>query len=200
MGLFRKNKFDKLKKDEVVQSICELEDRYLKIEESITHKENMITELMEKGRSEKSREIQLLHAKRIMQLKDEKQTDAKRGMYIMYNIKLMNRLKDTIEDKEFINITSEVSLGDMLQDQKGLAKFLNKTLKTRVRKENVLTAADDLFTEVQASYVENDMIYGANQNDDNLLAMFETAQQDELENTLGTKSESKQKLDPTELV
>ena len=198
MGLFR-NKFDKLKRDDVVKSICELEDRFTKIEEGIGYKEKLITELMEKGRNEKSREIQLFHAKRIMQLKDEKQADAKRGMYIMYNIKLMNRLKDSIEDKEFINITSEVSLGEMLRDQKGLAKFLNKTLNTRVSKENVLTQADDLFNEVQASYIENDMIYGANASDDNLLAMFETAQQDELENTLGTKSD-KQKLDPTELL
>ena len=131
-----------------------------------------------------------------MQLKDEKQADAKRGMYIMYNVKLMNRLKDAIEDKEFIAITSEVSLGDMLKDQKSLAKFLNKTLNTRVSKENVLTQADDLFSEIQASYIENDTIYGANQNDDNLLAMFETAQQDELEKTLGAKSGSKRKLDP----
>lgn len=199
MGLFRKNKFDKLKKDEVIKSICELEDRFVKIEEGIAFKEKMITELMEKGRNEKSREIQLFHAKRIMQLKDEKQTDAKRGMYIMYNIKLMNRLKGAIEDKEFINITSEVSLGDMLKDQKALAKFLNKTLNTRVSKENVLTQADDLFSEVQASYIENDTIYGANQSDDNLLAMFETAQQDELENTLGTKNSEKRKLDSSEL-
>ncbi|MCI6524929.1 MAG: hypothetical protein MR464_03020, partial [Bacilli bacterium] len=70
--------------------------------------------------------------------------------------------------------TAKVSLGNLLSDQKGLAKFLNKALNTRVRAEDVLTDADETFRMVEESYEQNDSIYGIGKEDDALLAMFET--------------------------
>jgi len=67
-----------------------------------------------------------------------------------------------------------MSLGNLLGDQKGLAKFLNKTLNTRVNAENVLTEADETFKQVEEMYEKNDSIYGVNTNDDELLAVFES--------------------------
>ena len=66
-----------------------------------------------------------------------------------------------------------MSLGNLLGDQKGLAKFLNKTLNTRVAAENVLTEADETFKQVEEMYDKNESIYGMNSNDDELLAVFE---------------------------
>ena len=41
----------------------------------------------------------------------------------------------------------------------------------------MLTEADDIWNEVQSGYEENERIYGVNEHDDELLAMFETGEQ-----------------------
>ena len=95
-------------------------------------------------------------------------------MYLLYNIKLAKRLKDAIDDNQFIANTGKISMRNLLADQKGLAKFLNKALNTKVKDEQILTSADEIFNEIQDSYEANDTIYGVQKNDDALLAMFET--------------------------
>ena len=188
MWPFKKNKFKKLKREDVVNSICELETQLSEIEKGITARETTIKELMQKGRVETSRELKLFHAKRIVHLREENDTMSKRGMYILYNVRLLNKLKDSIDEKEFINITAKVGLSELLSDQKNLAAFLNKTLNTKVRQEEILTNADDLFNEVKAGYTENAAIYGVSSSDDNLLAVFETGADDFL--TVPSRSES----------
>ena len=172
------NKYKKLKREDVVNSIVDLETRYADIEKSIDARCQTIADLMEKGKTEKNREIKLLDAKRIITLREENEAVTKRGMYILYNIKLLNRLKDTIDEDNFVKVTSKVGLGELLSDQKGLAKFLNKALKTKTKMEEVLTGSDDLFNEVKAGYTENPAIYGAGENEDALLAVFETGADD----------------------
>jgi hypothetical protein len=172
------NKFKKLKRDDVVNSICDLETQLNEIENGIAARERTIGDLMQKGRRETSRELKLFHAKRIVHLRDEKENLSKRGMYILYNVKLLNQLKDTIDDDNFIRVTAKTGLSDLLRDQKGLANFLNKALNTKTKQEEILTTADDLFAEVKAGYTENQTIYGASENDDSLLAVFEVGADD----------------------
>ena len=169
-----KSKYDKLKREDVVDSICQLEKQEADIEQGIIEKTKQIEELMRRGKAEKNRDMQLFLAKKITMLKEEKEADIKHGMYLLYNIKLAKRLKDAIDDNQFIANTGKVSMRNLLADQKGLAKFLNKALNTKVKDEQILTSADEIFTEVQDSYEENSTIYGVQKNDDALLAMFET--------------------------
>ena len=69
---------------------------------------------------------------------------------------------------------------------------MNKALNTRVRSEQVLTDADDTWNEVQSGYEENERIYGVNEHDDELLAMFETGEQLDAEmGADGAKQEEK---------
>lgn len=173
MGLF-KSKYDKLTREEVVESICKLEKEMQRIEDGLEEKQKKIDELMAKGKKETNRETKLLYAKKINFLKAEREQDSQRAMYIMYNVQLLNKLKAAIDDNQFFKNTSKVSLGNLLADQKGLAKFLNKTLNTRIKSEDVLTAADETFRNVEEAYERNDGIYGVNSQDDALLAMFET--------------------------
>ncbi len=182
-----KSKYDKLKREEVVDAICTLEKQEADIESGIVERAKQIEVLMEKGKQEKSREIKLFYAKKITDLKEENQADVKRGMYLLYNVKLMRKLKAAIDDNTFFANTGKVSLGNLLADQRGLAVFLNKALNTKVQGENVLTAADDTWMEVQSGYVENERIYGVGSHDDELLAMFETEKQldDEREMSAG---------------
>ena len=169
-----KSKFDKLTREEVADAICSLEMESKDIEDGLVEKKKKIDELLEKGKKEKDKDIQLFYAKKINALKAERQEDVKRGMYLLYNIQLLEKLKRAIDDNQFFKNTAKVSLGNLLSDQKGLAKFLNKALNTRVRAEDVLTDADETFRMVEESYEQNDSIYGIGKEDDALLAMFET--------------------------
>ena len=172
-----KSKFDKLKREDVVDAICNLEKQESDLESAIEERARTIEELLAKGRKESNRELKLFYAKKITTLREENQTDVQRAMYLMYNTKLLRKLKTTIDDNEFFVRTGKVSLGNLLADQKGLAQFLNKALGPNVRSEQVLTAADDTWNEVQSGYEANERIYGVNEHDDELLAMFETGEQ-----------------------
>ena len=169
-----KSKYEKITREDVVNAIIKLEDESDKIEAQITAAQQKIDDMMKRGKVEKDRNVKLLLAKKITFTRDEMQENVKRVMYLMYNIKLLNRLKNAIDDNQFFENTSSVSLGNLLADQKGLAKFLNKTLNTKVKAEDVLTSADDIFNDVQSAYEENETIYGINEQDDALLSMFET--------------------------
>ena len=193
MWPFKKNKFAKLKREDVVDSICNLEKQESDLERSIADISKKIDELIAQGKKEKNKDTKLFLAKKITFLNDEKQSNIKKCMYLMYNIKLANRLKDAIDEKEFISGVGKTSIKDLLADQKGLARFLNEALNIKVNDEEILTQAENIFQDVKDSYIENETIYGVQQNDDELLAMFETAEgiNDELTAATPVEEETK---------
>lgn len=192
-----KSKFDKLTREEVVDAICKLEQESKAIEDGLGAKQQQIDDLMKKGKTEKSRDVKLFYAKKINALKAEREQSVQRAMYLMYNIQLLQKLKTAIDDNQFFKNTSKASLGNLLADQKGLAKFLNKTLGTRVAAEDVLTSADETFRAVEDAYEKNESIYGMSSQDDALLAMFETEEQVEAEQEMFAENPEK-KTDSTE--
>ncbi len=185
-----KSKYDKITRDDVVDSICKLETECNKIEKEIVEKQAQISNLTAKGKEEKNRELRLFYAKRINALKSEIEQDTQRAMYLMYNTQLLNKLKGAIDNNEFFKNTSKMSLGNLLKDQVGLAKFLNKALNTRVTAETILTDADETFREVETQYEKNEAIYGVGQSDDELLAVFEDAETAEMDYRTTTPDES----------
>ncbi len=190
MGWFfkKKNKFNKLTYEEVSNAKRELEEKEEKIEKGILEKQAQIDEAMKLGKDEKNRHMRMLLAKKIQFLREEIEQDYKRTSFLMYNMKLMNKLKLAIEDNEFLNDVDGVSLNSLLQDQKGLAKFLNKVLNRKIREEDILTSADDIFEEVKDSYEESEKIYGIDDDVDKILASFE------LEDTIETTIPKDKKL------
>ncbi len=170
---FRRNKFRNLNREDLVNSICELERQERTVEAEVLQKIKEIDALMEKGKKEKSRELQLFYAKKISNINEEKKVCMERGIYLLYNIRLMNKLKDAYDSNTFFKTQTKVPLSELLKDQKGLAKFLNKALVTRTASEDVLTSADELFQEVQAAYDTNEAIYGVGASEEEILTMFE---------------------------
>ena len=169
-----KSKYDKLTREEVVDSICSLERELSDLETDIMSSQSKIDALMAKGKAEKSNDMRVFIAKKINAVKADRQVNIQRATYLMYNIQLLNKLKRAIDDNGFFKNNSKMPLAKLLSDQKGLAVFLNKALNTRVEAENVLTSADEVFRSVEESYLGNDEIYGAKSQDTELLAMFET--------------------------
>ena len=177
LRLFRRNKFKNLNREDLVNSICELERQERTVEAEVFQKEKEINALLDKGKKEKSKDLQLFYAKRISNLSEEKKSCMERGMYLLYNIRLMNKLKDAFDSNTFFKTQTKVPLSELLQDQKNLAKFLNKALETRIASEDVLTSADELFSEVQAAYETSESIYSVGKTEEDILTMFEKENQ-----------------------
>lgn len=177
MWLFRRNKFKKLNREDLVNSICELERQERTVEAEVLQKVKEIDALMEKGKKEKSKDLQLFYAKKISHLNEEKQTCMERGMYLLYNIRLMTKLKDAYDSNTFFKTQTKVPLSELLKDQVGLAKFLNKALQTRIASEDVLTSADEVFSEVQSAYDVSQPIYGVGKSEEEILSIFEKENQ-----------------------
>lgn len=173
-SFFKRKKYDRITREEVVESIVSLQREEQQLEEKVLGAADEIARLLERGKAEKDQNVRLFLAKKINYLKTEQKQNTQRATYILYNIQLLNRLKDAIDEKQFFENSLGQPLNALLADQEELARFLNKTLNTRVSAENVLTSADETFTEVLSAYEENEKIYGVGQSDDELLAMFET--------------------------
>ena len=173
MWPFTRNKFKKLNREDLVNSICELERQERTAEAEVFQKLKEIDALMEKGKKEKNRDLQLFYAKKIAHLNEEKAVCMERGMYLLYNIRLMNKLKDAYDSNTFFKTSTKVPLSELLADQKRLARFLNKALSTRIASEDVLTSADEIFAEVQSAYDVSQPIYGIGKNEDEIMSMFE---------------------------
>lgn len=173
MWPFTRNKFKNLNREDLVNSICELERQERTAEAEVFQKIKEIDALMEKGKKEKNKDLQLFYAKKIAHLNEEKAVCMERGMYLLYNIRLMNKLKDAYDSNTFFKTQTKVPLSELLADQRGLAKFLNKALVTRTASEDILTSADELFAEVQSAYDVSEPIYGIGKNEDEILSIFE---------------------------
>lgn len=169
-----KGKYDRIKREEVVDAIVKLQSEEVQVEERVRDARAQIEALMAQGREEKDMQMRLFLAKKINYLKEEQKQNMQRATYLLYNVQLLNRLKSAIDDKQFFSNSMGAPLNSLLADQRALAQFLNKALNTRVAAENVLTEADETFNDVLSAYEENEKIYGVNKSDDELLAVFET--------------------------
>lgn len=186
MGLFKnlfngkKKKFSKLTSEDVVNAYIELEQKEENLENELSIKKKEINELIEKGKKTNDHDQRLVYAKKISFLQDSCKATIKRIQYVLYNLKLMEKLKNAVEENEFLLDVGSVDLNALLSNQKGLAAFLNKSLKTKVKAEDIMTSADDTFNEIDSQYEENEDIYGIKDSDDSIMAIFEDSDNIEL--------------------
>lgn len=172
--MFGRNKFKKLKREDVVDAIIELSKQQEDLETGVLAKSDEVEKLLERGRKEKNRDIKLLCAKKVTSLRDEIKRDSKRAAFLLYNIKMLEKLKAAIDDNQFVKNTTKLPLNQLLSDQKALAQFLESAISSRAEAENTLVEADRMFESYeQAAADSGSPIYSANESDDELLAMFE---------------------------
>jgi hypothetical protein len=163
----------KIKREEIVQAILDLESQVNSLENRIDQFEFQRIELIGKGKETTDRTKRLMLAKKISFMDEEKQETIKQVMMLMYNLNLSRKLKQAIESNDFTGKMDSSKINQMLGNQKKLASFLNKALKRRIKVEDMLTETDDLFKQVNNQYETNEKIYGINTSDDELLSIFE---------------------------
>lgn len=191
---FKKDKYSQLKREDVTDAIFELEKELKTLEDNILSSASEISAMMARGAKEKDRSTKLFIAKKINMMKAERAQNEKRAMYLMYNIQMLGKLRQAIDDNKFFGDKAKGSLNSLLADQQGLAQFLNQALQTKVRAEDILTSADETFKEVEGMYEENTAIYGKSDADDELLSMFET-QESMLDGEINEESSAENALE-----
>lgn len=176
--MFGRNKFKKLKREDVVDAIIDQTKQQEDLENGILAKSEEVERFMERGRREKNRDVKLLCAKKVNSLQDEIKRDTRRAAFLLYNVKLLEKLKAAIDDNRFIENTTKLPLNKLLCDQKALAQFLESSVQNRTAAENALVGADELFDAYeQAADADASPIYSVSKSDDELLAMFEMQEQ-----------------------
>lgn len=173
MWPFKRNKLNKIQRSDVVDNIIEIDKRQAQEMEKFQANNLEIAKLMGDGRKCTDRNMQLAIAKRINLLKVENSRVGQRVQYLNSNLQALNQLKTALDDKEFLLNNSNMPLNQLLSDRKALTKFLNSVTKTRMTSEESLVGVLDTFELAEDSYQANEKIYGINDADDQLLAMFE---------------------------
>lgn len=171
--LFRKNKFNKIKRTEVVDKIIAFEKEREEIETSFLSQEKEIQSMYKKGYQEKNPQMRSFYANKIKRLKETNNNIIKRMQYLNYNISVMEKLKDAIDDQAFMKKNSEDTLVKLLGDAKSLTEFLSKSVTARKTAEDNLVGAHQVFTEMDQLYDKNEEIYGATEAEEDILAQFE---------------------------
>lgn len=190
MGLFG-NKFNKIKRSDVVDTIISLEKQQQEIIEQIEGRNKTCDELMKKGRLEKDNNMRMYYAKKISSLKKENGLDTRRLQFIDSNILSMQQLKNALDDKDFIKNNSKMSLNQMLSKPAELRSFIAKINNDKMKREEQVAENLTTFEEINEEYIENEKIYGADEDAENILAMFEMS--DDLDAELGN---SQSEMDP----
>lgn len=187
MGLFG-NKFNKIKRSDVVDTIISLEKQQQEILEQIENRNKSCDEFMKKGKLEKDTNMRMYYAKKISTMKKENLLDTKRLQFIDSNILSMQQLKNALDDKEFIKNNSKMSLNQMLSKPAELRSFIAKINNDKMKREEQVAENLTTFEEINEEYIENEKIYSADADAENILAMFEMSDQLEDELKAGQKS------------
>ena len=94
----------------------------------------------------------------------------------------MQQLKNALDDKEFIKNNSKMSLNQMLSKPAELRAFISKINNDKMKREEQVAENLTAFEEINEEYIENEKIYSADADAENILAMFEMS--DQLEDEL----------------
>lgn len=187
MGLFG-NKFNKIKRSDVVDTIISLEKQQQEILEQIDNRNKTCDDFMKKGKLEKDYNMRMYYAKKISSMKKENALDTKRLQFIDSNILSMQQLKNALDDKEFIKNNSKMSLNQMLSKPAELRAFISKINNDKMKREEQVAENLTAFEEINEEYIENEKIYSADADAENILAMFEMSDQLEDELKAGNKA------------
>ena len=165
-------KLNKLTESDVQNAIIEIEKRTFAVEEDVYKKAEEIEACKAKYKAATLQEMKMFHVKRAEMIQQEIKQKTQMLMFLMYNAKLLGRLKEAVVEKDFYGSASVGSLSNLMGDQRALASFLNETLQTRVKTEDMFTAADETFSTVLDAYEPDSRIYGMSSNAQGLAAAW----------------------------
>ena len=173
--LFKRNKFKKISRKEVVDKIIEFENERVDIENDIINNEKEVKELFKKGSLETSEQIKMVYANKIKRLRVDNSRKNKKLKYLNYNINVLEQLKLAIEDNEFAKNKNNDNLNKILGDTKSLTEFLEKVSINKIKMEENLVNANELFDTMNSVNEGFSEIYEDDVDEMEIFAQFELA-------------------------
>ncbi len=170
---FRRNRFNKIKRSEVVNQIIEFGSERDLIEQKMIDKSKVIQSLYQQGAKERNTETRRMLAGKIKRLKQEGETDLKRLMFLNYNIQVLEKLKVAIDDATFFKKQDNQIINQALKDTNGLNAFLNKAYQIRHEAEETLSESNRIFDEYESSFSSVSDIYAFSKEEDQILSEFD---------------------------
>jgi hypothetical protein len=172
--LFRRNRFNKLKRTDIVNQIIEFESERDLIEKKMIEKSEVIQKLYVQGSQEKNIQTRQMLASKIKRLKQDGTVELKRLQFLNYNIQVLEKLKVSIDDAVFFKNSENKLINKALKDTKGLTDFLNKAYETRHQAEDTLIESNQIFDEYEESYRDISEIYSLSNEEDAILMEFDS--------------------------
>ncbi len=199
--IFRRNRFKKIKRSDIVNQIIEFESERDLIETKMIEKSEVIRLLYVQGSKEKNLQTRHMLASKIKRLKQDGTVELKRLQFLNYNIQVLEKLKVSIDDATFFKKAENKKINQALKDTKGLTAFLNKAYEIRNQAEDTLVESNQVFDEFEESYRNLSEIYSLSNEEDAILMefdqdLFNTSQEDEK----SSKSEISEKSVPKEVL
>lgn len=174
-----KNKFEKIKRSDVTDTIVEVEKKQADEIALVEERNAEVARLKKQGMKTHDRDMRLVLAKKINRLLAENKQSVARIQYMNANLSALTQLKNALDDRDFITNNTNVPLNALLSDTKMLKKFLASVNSKKMVGETGLVNALDAFTDADEAYEGDERIYASNDDDEKLLAMFEIDESNE---------------------
>lgn len=172
MGLFRRNPLKKLKREEVVQSINELEIRRDELFDELEKKSLEIKELIKDGGRYGNVEKRIL-ANKVVVLRRNCSAIERRINFLERRIEVCNEIKNSIDDAHFSIYNKKSKLGKILKNDKVLQNYLETVSISVSLEEEQLAKSMDIISNTKEASVNEEKIYGHSNEVEDVLALME---------------------------
>lgn len=187
--IFKRNKFNKIKREDVVEQIIKYSKELEEYENAIIVNKEEINALFTKGKKEKDHQVREMLAQKISRKKKEQGTILQKIKFLEYNINVLNNLKQAIDDQAFSKEKKNNPINKLLNNSKDLNDFLLKSHEGRQELESTLINATETFEEFESLSEENSEIYGTKTETSDIMAQFEL--DDNFDDELSIENEEK---------
>ncbi len=187
--IFKRNKFNKIKREDVVEQIIKYSKELEEYENAIIVNKEEINALFTKGKKEKDLQVREMLAQKISRKKKEQGTILQKIKFLEYNINVLNNLKQAIDDQAFSKEKKNNPINKLLNNSKDLNDFLLKSHEGRQELESTLINATETFEEFESLSEENSEIYGTKTETSDIMAQFEL--DDNFDDELNIENEEK---------
>jgi hypothetical protein len=173
MGLFKRNPLKNIKREDVVESIINLEKQKDEFNDDIFIKEQQITQKLRRGQKSSSLSEKKLLAKEVLMLQRQVKSQQKRVSYIDKKIYVTENIKMAIDDKDFAETFNASPLGKLFRNNTQLEKFLTDVVDIKTQADQDLSEQVDLVDNIMGTYTEDESLYGESKEVNDILSMME---------------------------
>jgi hypothetical protein len=170
------NKYKKIDRKQVAERIVSYQTEIDETEKDILAASGEIKKLYALGAKEKDPQMRSILANKIMRSKRDIDTKMKRIKFLDYDVQVMEKLKQAIDDREFTKGKKNDPINKLLSRSKDLDDFLSQSAASRASLEGSLVNANNAFESVNEAFPGEEDIYDTKSEEKDIMAQFERSE------------------------